>query len=172
MARVMEAAAAVIPIAMRTATRVFSRNGLRIWRRKVRGKRARMTSVVILIPVDTLETVRIVVIFTHFPLMKKSHVAASGMHCKASKRKNAADVERIMPIRRRRKMTQVVFCARRRRRLATLIFIQAMEQMATSTETTPISMTCWMSDGVTIFRDEGKRRAHVDTARSWYTLTL
>lgn len=138
----MEAAAAVIPIAIRTATRTVSRKGLRIWRRKVRGKRERMTSVAILIPVDALDTPRIVFRFTHFPLMEVSHAAASGMHCRRSKRKNAVDVESMMAIRTRRKLTQFVFCARRRRRQATLIFIQAMEQMVTTTETTPIFMTC------------------------------
>jgi len=57
---VTETAEAVSPIAIRTPMSTFSRNGLRIWRRKVIGKRERMKSVAIVMPVleiDTFENV-------------------------------------------------------------------------------------------------------------------
>jgi hypothetical protein len=85
---VIDAAEAVIPIAIRTPMRTFSVRGRRRWRRKVRGKRERKISVEMLTPLCAFDPFSKTELPTHFLLvMLRFYVASNGKHFRRSNRR-------------------------------------------------------------------------------------
>lgn len=134
----------------------------------------------IVMPELAFDAIRNASWLTHFAsVILRSHVAASGLHCKRTNTKKAACVVVTSPIKAYRKIFPVRFCWNRRSKNATLILMEAMARMPVGTERAPNLTTLSNSDRVRNDLDDGatgpitaKSKPQVAIAKACQVLTV